>query len=182
MYGYHPLHTFLPYFKCNPNHCHVGSATKLPSRDQRSRSQRALFYLIRLLAKAQGSAQGNPLSSLLPTAPHHIHTFFLSTLFYSFAPSQLLTPIALARNTAPCCSWQNSAGSPCVPEKPAFSPSSLQPTRTFLTFLPALCEHFSPFTSSRLPSTAGQGGTDTSSHLHYIHILPLSLSMSLKSL
>lgn len=55
---------------------------------------------------------------------------FLSALCFNAPPpfshpfSCSLTPIALARNTAPCFSWQNSAGCPCVPEKPAFSPSS----------------------------------------------------------
>ena len=115
----------------------------------------------------------------------HTHTHTHTPSFLSLLPlPSSLTPIALARNTAPCFSWQNSAGCPCVPEKPAFSPSSLQPTRTFLTF--SACSlwtvHFSLLTSSRLPGKAGQGGTNTSSHLHYIHILPVSLPLSPKSL
>lgn len=44
----------------------------------------------------------------------HIHASL--PLFCPFSP---FTPISLARNTAPYFSWQNSAGHPCVPEKPA---------------------------------------------------------------
>lgn len=75
--------------------------------------------------------------------PNILYTFFLLCLLP--LPTSF-TLIALARNTALCFSWQNSAGCPCVPEKPAFSPSSLQPTRTFLTF--SACSlwtvHFQP--------------------------------------
>lgn len=46
----------------------------------------------------------------------HTHTRFARSLLPLLSS---LTPIALARNTAPCFSWQNSAGCPCVPEKPA---------------------------------------------------------------
>lgn len=140
------------------------------------RSCHALSYLIHLLATAPGSAPREALVLFVLA-----HTFFPFSLLP--LPSSL-TPIALATQILPCFSWQNSAGCPCVPEKPAFSPSSLQPTRTFLTF--SACSlwtvHFSLLTSSRLPGTAGQGGTDTSSLLHYIHILPSSLSLSPKSL
>lgn len=58
-----------------------------------------------------------PLVFFSLVSPHtHTRTHFPLSLLP--LPSSL-TPIALARNTAPCFSWQNSAGCPCVPEKPA---------------------------------------------------------------
>lgn len=57
------------------------------------------------------STPGEPLiffSACNPDA--HTHTHSSLPLPSSFAP------VALARNTAPCFSWQNSEGRPCVPE------------------------------------------------------------------
>lgn len=50
-------------------------------------------------------------------------------------PSFPSSPPALS--TAPCCSWKNSTGCPCVPKKqhpPRPHSQSLQPRRTFLTY------------------------------------------------
>lgn len=171
---------------CDPNCCNV---TKIFSRDQRTGSCHASSYLIHLLAMA--TCPREPLVFfIISPPPHthtHTHTFFPLSLSLSlFCPfPSSLTPIALARNTAPCFSWQNSAGCPCVPEKPAFSPSSPQPTRTFLTFSCLLSANSSlqpPHIIQAPRQKAGQGGTDTSSRLHYIHILPVSLPPSPKSL
>lgn len=100
----------------------------------------------------------------------HINTHTsLSLLLLPILSS--LTPIALLRNTAPYFSWQNSAGCPCEPEKPA----NVHISHIFCLLSWTL--HWSLLTSSRLPGNAEQGGTNTSFHLHYIHILPVSLPL-----
>lgn len=72
------------------------------------------------------NAPGNLLSTLSKnTSLTHMQTTHTHTsipLFLSlsvFCPFSPFTPISLARNTAPYFSWQNTAGRPCVPEKPA---------------------------------------------------------------
>lgn len=76
-------------------------------------------------------------------------------------PFSPFTPISLARNTAPYFSWQNSAGRPCVPEKPA----NMHISHIFCL----LCAHTSLRASSHHPGFPAPG-TNSSPHLHYIHI------------
>ena len=65
------------------------------------------------------NAPGNLLSILSKNTSlthTHAHPSLSPSVFCPFSP---FTPISVARNTAPYFSWQNSAGCPCVPEKPA---------------------------------------------------------------
>lgn len=75
--------------------------------------------------KGTGKSPGEPLIFILCLSlfTTHIHTnrhvHARTHAHFSLPLPSSFAPVALAKNTAPCFSWQNSEGCPCVPEKPA---------------------------------------------------------------
>lgn len=139
-------------------------------------SRHPLLCLIHVLAVAQGSAPGNTSSFSPPSTSTHIP--FLS---FSNAPFPLMSPSLLLQGTQHRVSLGRTLQAVPACLKNQRSPPHPRSQRAhFSHFLACSLRtvRFSRSTSSRLPGTAGQGGTDMSSHLHYIHPHPPCLSFS----
>lgn len=167
------------FFMHDPNGCNEASFTVRVFLSWLT--HQVISFLLHLLARGLGRALGNPLSLFFacPSSPHtytqtgtctHTHTLL-------FAPSLLFRPRSSCEEHSAMFLlaelWRLSLRAWKTSQRAHFS--------HFLHC--SLCERLasSLLTSSRLPSNAGQGGTNASSLArNYIHILPLSLVLCLQ--